>query len=216
MRVHGTDFAFGGRHTMNNRREFGEQLRRHRERRGVSLATISDQTKLATSIFASLERGDCSRWPGGVYNRAYVRAYATAIGLDADETVAAFGRHFGDGGESPQTGTITGGIRAQPAPLRLQLAPESADRSRLARRARSAFCEVALVAAAAWILRVLTAADLAVCVASVLLTLHVVGRVAGQSIDRMLWNAVRSRRPAPEIPPLTEDVPDADAAHSAA
>jgi hypothetical protein len=216
MRVHGIDLASGGRHTMNNRREFGEQLRRHRERRGVGLATISEQTKLAPSIFVSLERGDCSRWPGGVYNRAYVRAYATAIGLDADETVAAFGRYFGDGGEFPQSGTINGGIRAQPAPLRLQLAPEPADRSRLSRRARSAFCEMALVAAAAWGLQLLTAADLAVCVASVLLTVHVVGRVAGQSIDRMLLDAVWSTRPEPELPPLTEDVPDADAAHSAA
>lgn len=202
---------------MNNRREFGEQLRRRRERRGVSLAKISEETKVAASVFASLERGDCSRWPGGVYNRAYVRAYATAVGLDAEETVAAFVRCFGDpdglGGASLQAGHPPGEIRPQPAPLRLQLADDRADgRRRLARRARYSFCEIAAVAIAAWVLHRLTAADLAVSVAGVLLTLHVVERVSGRPLDRLFARP----RPAPEVAPATEDVPAADAAHSAA
>ena len=72
---------------VSERRAFGDRVRRQRERRGVSLEAIARATKVPASLFAGLERGDCARWPGGVYSRAYVRAYAQAIGLDPDEAV---------------------------------------------------------------------------------------------------------------------------------
>ena len=75
---------------INQRRAFGDRLRRQRERLGVSLTEIAETTKVAASLFASLERGDCSRWPGGVYNRAFIRGYARAVKLDPDETAAEF------------------------------------------------------------------------------------------------------------------------------
>jgi transcriptional regulator with XRE-family HTH domain len=62
----------------------GTWLRRERERRGVTLSQVSDQTKLSVTILAGLETDDLSRWPGGIFRRAYSRAYATAIGLDPD------------------------------------------------------------------------------------------------------------------------------------
>ena len=73
------------------RRAFGDRLRRQRQRKNLSLTEIAASTKVGASHFAALERGDCSRWPGGVYNRAVIRAYAQAIGLDPDETAAEFG-----------------------------------------------------------------------------------------------------------------------------
>lgn len=72
------------------RRAFGDRLRRQRQRKNLSLTEIAASTKVGASHFAALERGDCSRWPGGVYNRAFIRAYAQAIGLDPDETAAEF------------------------------------------------------------------------------------------------------------------------------
>ena len=72
------------------RRAFGDRLRRQRQRKNLSLTEIAALTKVGASHFAALERGDCSRWPGGVYNRAFIRAYAQAIGLDPDETAAEF------------------------------------------------------------------------------------------------------------------------------
>ena len=72
------------------RRAFGDRLRRQRQRKNLSLTEIAATTKVGASHFAALERGDCSRWPGGVYNRAFIRAYAQAIGLDPDETAAEF------------------------------------------------------------------------------------------------------------------------------
>jgi transcriptional regulator with XRE-family HTH domain len=79
---------------MNERRAFGDRLRRQRERQQVTLSQIAETTKVAASLFAGLERGDCSRWPGGVYNRAFVRAYAGAIQLDPDEVTAEFIEYY--------------------------------------------------------------------------------------------------------------------------
>ena len=68
----------------------GVWLRRERERRGITLKTVADQTKVAVPLLEGLESGDLNRWPGGIYRRAFVRAYATALGLDADEVVNRF------------------------------------------------------------------------------------------------------------------------------
>ena len=65
----------------------GSWLRRERERRGVSLTAISDQTKLSVSLLRGLEADDLSRWPGGIFRRAFARSYATAIGVDPDLVV---------------------------------------------------------------------------------------------------------------------------------
>jgi transcriptional regulator with XRE-family HTH domain len=65
----------------------GTWLRRERERRGVSLTDISDQTKLSVPLLQGLEADDLSRWPGGIFRRAFARSYATAIGVDPDLVV---------------------------------------------------------------------------------------------------------------------------------
>lgn len=75
---------------------FGEYLKRRREKRKITLETIAHATKVRASLFAALERGDCSRWPGGVYNRGYVRAYAAVIGLDPDEIAEQYSECFPD------------------------------------------------------------------------------------------------------------------------
>jgi transcriptional regulator with XRE-family HTH domain len=75
---------------MNDGALFGLELQRARERRGLTLDRLADATKISASLFAGLERGDLSRWPGGIFRRAFVRSYAQAVGLDPDETVARF------------------------------------------------------------------------------------------------------------------------------
>lgn len=67
---------------------FGSRLRQHRERHQIDLAAIAEQTKIKRSLLEALERDDLSRWPGGIFRRSWVRAYATAIGLDADKVIA--------------------------------------------------------------------------------------------------------------------------------
>ena len=92
---------------VSERRAFGERARRQRERRGVTLEKIAQSTKVPASLFAGLERGDCSRWPAGLYSRAYIRAYAELIGLDPNEAVEDFTAAFGE--------TVLAGRRAHPA-----------------------------------------------------------------------------------------------------
>jgi len=74
--------------------KFGEALRRRREQRGISLKDLAHRTKISASLLAGIERGDCSRWPGGIYSRAWVREYASAIGLDAEQIAARFTNCF--------------------------------------------------------------------------------------------------------------------------
>lgn len=88
---------------------FGATLRRAREQRKLSLADIAAQTKVRASLYAALERNDISQWPGGIFRRAFVRAYAETIGLDPDTTVRDFLEHFPDPEPSPgpQTSRVT-------------------------------------------------------------------------------------------------------------
>ena len=66
---------------------FGARLRHERERRGIALSSIADRTKIAPNLLVALERGDLARWPGGLYRRAFIRAYAEAVGLDPGEVL---------------------------------------------------------------------------------------------------------------------------------
>jgi cytoskeleton protein RodZ len=58
------------------------ELRRARERLGLSLRDISDRTKIRTSILGSIERNEIDRLPPAIFTRAFVRAYAREVGLD--------------------------------------------------------------------------------------------------------------------------------------
>jgi transcriptional regulator with XRE-family HTH domain len=69
---------------------FGGQLRKLREHRRVTLEVIEKKTKVSMSLLRSLENGGCEGWPGGIYSRGYVRAYAEAIGVDPEHVLAAF------------------------------------------------------------------------------------------------------------------------------
>jgi len=81
---------------MTDREAFGLNLRRARERRGLTLEQVCERTKVGVAHFSGLERGDLSRWPSGIFRRAFIRSYAAAVGLDPEALVAEFGRIFPD------------------------------------------------------------------------------------------------------------------------
>lgn len=76
--------------------DFGARLREARERKGVSLRQIADVTRISIRVLEALERNDISKLPGGIFSRAFVRSYATEVGLDPEATVDDFLRHFPD------------------------------------------------------------------------------------------------------------------------
>ena len=69
---------------------FGTRLRQQREQRQVSLEDISAKTKIKVALLEGLEGDDLSRWPQGIFRRAYIRAYAQAIGLEPDTALQQF------------------------------------------------------------------------------------------------------------------------------
>jgi hypothetical protein len=69
-------------------------MRRERERRGISLETIATLTNVSIELWQGFESNDFSRWPKGVFARAFVRDYAKAVGIDANEVVDDFCRLF--------------------------------------------------------------------------------------------------------------------------
>ena len=68
----------------------GARLRSQRESQRVALATIAEETKINAALLEGLERDDVSRWPGGLFRRAYVRTYAQKIGLDPEQALRDF------------------------------------------------------------------------------------------------------------------------------
>jgi cytoskeletal protein RodZ len=181
-------------------RAFAESLKRHREVRGITLRDVAEQTKIGSAFLVALERGDCSKWPGGIYSRAWIRAYAAAIGLDPDEVCARFTRCFAanafpDGESEPAVAPRPPGL-PQVTPLRLTLEPDRRERSRLLqRRALFLSTDLVLAAAIAVIASTLAPLDFWKVLAGAVATCHAVGLFGGGG-SFTGWLERRARRHA--------------------
>ena len=173
------------------RRAFGDRLRRHRERQNVSLAQVADATKVTASLFAGLERGDCSRWPGGVYNRAFVRGYATAVQLDPDEVTAEFVEYYEAPTPDAAQRTAVKATEAPPArpPLRIALAVDPSENwRRAARSAALTLADILAIATLTAAVVLATSAPVWNALAITAVAYHVIARIVGSipRVDR-LW-----------------------------
>jgi cytoskeletal protein RodZ len=65
----------------------GEELKRERELREISLREISQATKISMRILEAIEKNNYKILPGGIFNRNFIRAYAEFIGVDAETAV---------------------------------------------------------------------------------------------------------------------------------
>ena len=104
---------------------FGEDLRREREIRGISLKEISDATKISKRFLEALERNDHRTLPAPVFTRGFVREYSRYVGLNAEEMVNRynFAAANDDRIEKPPTvakypPTLPKDISPRPAPKR--------------------------------------------------------------------------------------------------
>src|SRR5436190_23199402 len=68
----------------------GTRLRQQRESQQIALATIAERTKIKLSLLEELENDDVSHWPTGIFGRAFIRAYARAVGMDHESVVREF------------------------------------------------------------------------------------------------------------------------------
>lgn len=69
---------------------FGDELRRERERRKVSMERISDETKVSLRHLEALEAGEYDALPGGVFRKGIVRSYLAAVGLEEAPWIERF------------------------------------------------------------------------------------------------------------------------------
>ena len=156
-----------------DRDTFGPRLRLERERKGIALRDIAVATKIKESLFAELERGDVSKWPQGIFRRAHLCAYVSAIGLPTQPVLAEFLRLFpsddadvdgikpADGIDVPPVQTqVPAAVPATTPPL---TSPGLADRMWIAGFDLSAVCLIASIVAAVtgisvWVTAALVAA----------------------------------------------------------
>ncbi len=61
-----------------------------RNKKGISLEQIAEQTKLGVRMLRAIEEGNFSKLPGGIYNTSYIRQYAKAIDFDENELLAYY------------------------------------------------------------------------------------------------------------------------------
>ena len=70
----------------------GEQLRKARLARGLSIEDVHDATKIRIAYLAAMEAGKFYELPGEVYARGFLKNVAKVIGLDGDELVSEYDR----------------------------------------------------------------------------------------------------------------------------
>jgi transcriptional regulator with XRE-family HTH domain len=101
---------------------FGARMRREREQRNISIASIAESTKILGALLEAMEHDDVSRWPTGFYRRAFLRAYANAIGVDADAALKEFLEQFPEPEDTtpPAAGAAVQSPSPAAAALRLQ------------------------------------------------------------------------------------------------
>lgn len=108
---------------------FGDDLRRERLLREVTLDEISAATKISLRLLSALERSDLARLPAPVFTRGFIRAYCLHLGLDPVEKINTYLAEVESGvplaavgkatprsrflrGRRSTAGTILGGVTA--------------------------------------------------------------------------------------------------------
>lgn len=98
---------------------FAFRLRLHRERQRMSLRDLAAAMRLKVEYLEALECNDLSAWPRGLYARAWVRTYATLVGLDPADTIDEFCKLFPHGDRRARdTMREIAAILAQPSTYR--------------------------------------------------------------------------------------------------
>lgn len=79
----------------------GEELKREREYREISLREISDATKINIRMLEAIEKDNFGALPGGIFIRNFIRAYAQFIGLDPEVIIRKYQVQTGVDQEPP-------------------------------------------------------------------------------------------------------------------
>ncbi|NDV27989.1 helix-turn-helix domain-containing protein [Desulfovibrio sp. JC010] len=78
-------------------KELGSRLKEERERQGLTIEQIMEITKVSRVNINAIESGDRDEFPHEVYAKGFIKNYAKALGLDADEIGEDFSRIMSSG-----------------------------------------------------------------------------------------------------------------------
>jgi cytoskeleton protein RodZ len=67
-------------------------LKQEREKKKISLAQVASDTRISMRYLEYIEEGRYGDLPGGVYNRAFIKAYCESINLDPREILEHYDR----------------------------------------------------------------------------------------------------------------------------
>lgn len=70
--------------------ELGRRLKEAREAKGMSLSDVQETTKIQKRYLEGIEEGAYDIMPGKFYVRAFIKQYAEAVGLNAEELFEEF------------------------------------------------------------------------------------------------------------------------------
>ncbi|WP_432736238.1 RodZ domain-containing protein [Maridesulfovibrio sp. FT414] len=73
-------------------KELGSRLRAERQRQGLTIEQVMEITKISRVNINALENGDHKEFPHAVYAKGFIKNYAKALGLNAEEIGDDFSR----------------------------------------------------------------------------------------------------------------------------
>jgi cytoskeleton protein RodZ len=83
----------------------GEELKRRREERDISLNEISESTRIGIRFLKAIDSDNYSILPGGIFTRSFIRAYAKQVGMNEDEAMGLYNEQIGS--IKPETNNLS-------------------------------------------------------------------------------------------------------------
>lgn len=93
-------------------KELGSRIRARREELGLAIEQVSEKTKIRSRYLIAVEEGDDSISPGRTYFRAFLKTYASFLGLDGSK----FSAEYQEIVEQSQSGEPRKAAEVKPAP----------------------------------------------------------------------------------------------------
>lgn len=94
----------------------GEELKRRREERNITLNEISEATRIGIRFLKAIDADNYSVLPGGIFTRSFIRAYAKEIGMSEDEAMTLYSQQTAPPGEAGVTTPIAAAPAQQSSP----------------------------------------------------------------------------------------------------
>ena len=70
--------------------DFGRYLQTHRRSKHIPIETVSQKTKITVTVLRQLEAEDLANLPAPAFVKGFIRAYAEAIGADAQDALRRY------------------------------------------------------------------------------------------------------------------------------